>query len=580
MKLKLLYLLLALALPVLAFAAADEWEQSVVRVIASNDQSPSFSTGTAFAVNDAGHYVTNHHVIEFGLVSSGSVMILQPQGSSSPQEHLAQVLWHSIELDLAILKVESWQVEPLVLSGDEYVEQRQDVVAIGFPGASDIFDANNFTLVATNTNGIISALRKGPIVAGGTEVDVYQVDVPINSGNSGGPLLDDCGSVVGIVQSKAGSELSEDGVSINTTENIGWAIQVDVLKKVLREQGVDFSEAGGPCIVGGADKTLPTWLLVLLLLIGAAILFTLYAYWQLRKNLPKNMKIDSQLISEYWRKKRGKIEKGNNIIYRNGKKYIYKRDPLTGEVVLVEVPDEPKPPTPNPNPNPNPTPSDEIVAELQALHPKVSNFKLCDNRSYSLGRYEQNDIVLLFPEVSGRHARLDLKKGKVTLIDLGSTNGSFVGKVKLTSNEPYELKSGTEFGFARINPAYSINLEKKQNNSGNGGGRQQVDSAYILSPIGGNQLAAINLANTGEATIGRSPECNYAIPQEYSNVSRHHCKLRVLDGHRVELMDTSTNGVWVNKNRLEANSWTSLSIGDKVSLTRTGKLIWALGKVG
>ena len=566
-RLKLLAGLLALALPALALAKADGWERSVVRVLADNDKSDSFSTGTAFAINDAGHYVTNHHVIELGLARSGRVMILQPQGSSRPQEHLAQVLWHSLELDLAILQVASWRVEPLILSGDEYVELRQEVFAMGFPGASDIFDVNNFALQPKNSKGIISARRRSPIVASGISVDAYETDSAINSGNSGGPLIDTCGRVVGVNQSKALSELM-DGSMVDTSEGTAWAIQVDVLKKVLREQGVDFLEADAACAASSAGKALPPWLLGLLLLIGAAILVMLYGYWQLRKSLPKNMKINSQLVSEYWRKKVRENDVDDKVISKDGKKYKYRRDPITGAVVLVEVNDA------SPSPDANGTGS---IAELQALHPKLSNIKLHDNSSYSLGRSTGNAIILAFSDVSNQHARLQLQAGKVTLVDLDSTNGSFINNRQLTAHETNELACGNEIGIASINPAYRLRFAVPQQAHEEGaGGTQRLGAAYSLKPKDGNTLAAIKLLTTGDISIGRGAKCTYSIPQDYAKVSRQHCRLRVPNGQRVELIDTSTNGVWVNGRRLKANTWVSLSIGDELSLGQDSKLTWVL----
>ena len=578
---KLPGLLLALALPALALAEADQWERSVVRVTASNDQVLGFSTGTAFAVNDSGHYVTNHHVIELGLVSSGSVMILQPQGSSRPQQHLAQVLWHSRQLDLAILQVASWKVGPLLLSGDEYVELRQEVFAMGFPAASDIFDANKFALQPKNSKGIISARRSAPIVAGGVNVDGYETDSAINRGNSGGPLIDICGRVVGINQGKAFSLLEDDG-AVDTSEGTAWAIQVDVLKRVLREQGVDFRAADAPCSAESVIKALPPWLLGLLLLIGAAILVMLYAYWQLRKSLPKNMKIDSQIVSEYWRKKVRENDADDKVIAKDGKKYKYKRDPVTGAVVLVEI--DAAPPAAKDEPPNNGASNSSSVAELQALHPKLSNIELLDNSSYSLGRSEGNEIILDFPDVSGQHARLQLQAGKATFIDLGSTNGSFINNGLLVANEINELADGDEIGLASINPAYRLRLAGQQQVHGinaRGTPTQRLGAAYSLKPKDGNTLAGIELSATAEASIGRSPQCTCSIPPEYRKVSRQHCQLRVRDGQRVELLDTSTNGVWVNKQKLQAHTWVSLSIGDEVSLgNQDSVLTWVLGKVG
>ena len=170
-------------------------------------------TGTCFAVSTDGHLVTNDHVI------SGAKSILVHLADNT--SHSAQVVSTSPSIDLAVLKIASQTPEYLSLASSKIINKGDRVYTIGFP-VTDILG-----MEAKYTEGSISSmsgLKNEPIA--------YQITVPIQPGNSGGPLVSDKGQVVGVITSSAAAmQFLEDSGSL--PQNINWAVKSDYLMPLL-----------------------------------------------------------------------------------------------------------------------------------------------------------------------------------------------------------------------------------------------------------------------------------------------------------------------------------------------------------
>ncbi len=167
-------------------------------------------TGSGFVWDDAGHVVTNLHVVEG---ASGLSVVLHDQ-----ETYRAQSVGVSRGHDLAILKIDAPAnvLQAIDIGRSEGLRVGQSVFAIGNP----------FGLSATLTTGIISALgREIAAVGGGTIEDVIQTDAAINPGNSGGPLLDSAGRLIGVNT----AIYSPSGASAG----IGFAVPVDTVRRVV-----------------------------------------------------------------------------------------------------------------------------------------------------------------------------------------------------------------------------------------------------------------------------------------------------------------------------------------------------------
>jgi S1-C subfamily serine protease len=206
----------------------------VVQVSATRRTADAFGGGTptqlgsGFVIDKAGHIVTNYHVIEGG----DNVTV----SFSNRDTVEAKVVGTDPSTDLAVLEVEesASALTPLVLGDSDKVEVGDRVVAIGNP----------FGLDRTATAGIVSALQRFITAPNQFTIDhVIQTDAPINTGNSGGPLLDDGADVIGVnTQIKTGSAMSTGNVGV------GFAIPSltvkDVVAEILRKGYVEHAWLG------------------------------------------------------------------------------------------------------------------------------------------------------------------------------------------------------------------------------------------------------------------------------------------------------------------------------------------------
>ncbi|HKV26227.1 MAG TPA: trypsin-like peptidase domain-containing protein [Candidatus Acidoferrum sp.] len=172
-------------------------------------------SGTGFFVTATGVIATNAHVAR----GEESLRAVLPEG----RELVAKIVYVDPDLDIALVKVEGNDFAHLALAAAATVRQGESVLAIGNPG-----DAMLFSM----TKGIVSAVGQFPNAGPGTWI---QTDTPMNPGNSGGPLLNMRGEVVGINTEK----LVKKGVS-----GIGFALSATDLLNVLRRFYPNSSPGG------------------------------------------------------------------------------------------------------------------------------------------------------------------------------------------------------------------------------------------------------------------------------------------------------------------------------------------------
>jgi 2-alkenal reductase len=168
--------------------------------------------GSGFVWDRAGHVVTNVHVIE----GASTVYVQLSAGDPIP----ARVIGGARQYDIAVVKLSDVPagLRPLPIGTSKNLEVGQAAYAIGNP----------FGLQRTLTSGIVSALERRLPTAAGREVrGVIQTDAAVNPGNSGGPLLDSSGRLIGVNT----AILSESGSSAG----IGFAIPVDLVARVVPE---------------------------------------------------------------------------------------------------------------------------------------------------------------------------------------------------------------------------------------------------------------------------------------------------------------------------------------------------------
>lgn len=166
---------------------------------------PQDSLGSGFIIDEQGYILTNNHVIE----RADKIKVLL----SDEEELDAEVVGRDPKTDIALIKIEPTKpLQPVKMGNSDKLEVGEWVIAIGNP----------FGLEHTVTAGIVSA--KGRVIGAGPYDDFIQTDASINRGNSGGPLINMRGEVVGI-----------NTAIIERAQGIGFAIPINMAKQILHQ---------------------------------------------------------------------------------------------------------------------------------------------------------------------------------------------------------------------------------------------------------------------------------------------------------------------------------------------------------
>ena len=208
----------ATSTPATAPAAASAGTKTVAQIY--RDSAPGVvrvtqaqGQGSGFVIDSEGHILTNAHVVD----GTGPVFV----SFSNNDKVQATVVGKDDSTDTALLKVteSSDALRPLALGSSTSVEVGDPVVAIGNP----------FGLDRTVTSGIVSAVARQIQAPNGFPINnAIQTDAAINHGNSGGPLLNMQGQVIGI-----NSQIADSGVDANV--GVGFAIPIDMVKQIASD---------------------------------------------------------------------------------------------------------------------------------------------------------------------------------------------------------------------------------------------------------------------------------------------------------------------------------------------------------
>lgn len=173
--------------------------------------SRSSLVGSGVIISSDGYILTNSHVIRNGGAKNITVRL------SNQEEYAAQLLWQDKTLDLAVIKIDAKELRPIEIGDSSQVQVGDKAIAIGNPLGLD--------LQSTLTSGYVSGLRRTIQLSDGSIMDgLMQTDAAINSGNSGGALLNAKGQLIGINTAKPQS-----------ATGIGFAIPIDSAKPIIEK---------------------------------------------------------------------------------------------------------------------------------------------------------------------------------------------------------------------------------------------------------------------------------------------------------------------------------------------------------
>ena len=414
------FLTLLLVLPVVLVAAAPDsstYDRAVVRVVAQSAGGDIFATGSGFFVDDR-HVVTNHHVVADGqLPPNPLISIVLADGRDWLP---VNVRWTDEGLDLAVLEAPpAKDRSPLALRLTAPA-RGVEVYAVGYPGSAD--RASGDVLQSTLTDGILS---KPPFearwsMASSGLVRVLQHTAAISPGSSGGPLLDACGSALGVNTSGGLSEVhdaSGNVIGATAAQGIFFALDASELAGALDRLGLQYTPAG---VCEAADPPPRTsraaapgalnrsfWLIGLFA--GAVAVGALLLYRRSRRPDadapagagPGGSQDDGAVVP---------------VGVRAGSRSTVRSDPirLTGH------------------------------GGTPHLTVDISELRRADH-GHSFGRLpDLVDHSLAVEGLSRRHFRLSMDRGRTWLEDLNSTNGTFVNAEQLVPYRARQLRPGDE----------------------------------------------------------------------------------------------------------------------------------------
>ena len=173
------------------------------------------AAGSGFVITEDGYILTNYHVID----GANSIKVTFDNG----KEYTATYVGGEEKNDIAVIKVDATGLTPVVIGKSSDMLVGEQVTTIGNPLGE---------LTFSESTGIISALDRSITMSDGRQMNMIQTDCAINSGNSGGPLFNSHGEVIGIVSAKYSSGSNSSSASV---EGLGFAIPMDDVASMVSD---------------------------------------------------------------------------------------------------------------------------------------------------------------------------------------------------------------------------------------------------------------------------------------------------------------------------------------------------------
>jgi S1-C subfamily serine protease len=190
-------------------------------------------TGTGFFISRQGHVLTNAHVVD----GCKSITVQQPGGMAATASAVAA----DKQNDLALLQTGATPPAIATLRGGRPIRPGEAVVAYGFPLTG-----------VMSSGGVLTTGAVNALSGTGDDTRFLQISAPIQPGNSGGPLLDMTGAIVGVT-TKSISTNRAARVYGATPQNVNFAIKTEVIRTFLSTTGVSAEPSSGGRELSAAD---------------------------------------------------------------------------------------------------------------------------------------------------------------------------------------------------------------------------------------------------------------------------------------------------------------------------------------
>lgn len=186
-------------------------QNAIVKELGTKEDKVKFAAanleGSAFAINNKGYVLTSWH-----MVNGADSIFIQ---NSNTERTLTKIIFNDPALDIAILKIENteltkgWQV-PFTFNA-KHAEVGEEVYTLGYPRKDIVYGEGSLSSLSGYSN----------------DTAMYQISIPVNPGNSGGPLLDSQGNIIGVIRGK-----------ITSAEGTGFAIKsTEIMRSIASVEG-------------------------------------------------------------------------------------------------------------------------------------------------------------------------------------------------------------------------------------------------------------------------------------------------------------------------------------------------------
>jgi serine protease Do len=172
-------------------------------------------SGSGFVITADGYILTNYHVVSSAYTGGYQPQVMLHDGTSYP----ATIVGFDSDNDVAVLKIDAEGLTPVTIGNSDSLRVGDTVYAVGNPLGE---------LAYSMSTGSVSGTDRVITTDESTSINMFQIDAAVNSGNSGGPVYNTLGQVIGIVTAKYGSSSSGFGSSSSSSvEGLGFAIPIN-----------------------------------------------------------------------------------------------------------------------------------------------------------------------------------------------------------------------------------------------------------------------------------------------------------------------------------------------------------------
>ncbi len=261
---------------------AKRVERSMVRILIEGPSDHASASG--FIVSKQGHIATAYHVVQEHIENGLDLFVLE-SGAAPDARRKATVISAYPGEDLAVLKVDNLDRPPAVLSESDpdALSKGMEIFAIGYPGAGDRLGGESG---ASFTVGTTNRTFSGAWTSDGAKIRIIQHSAATNPGNSGGPVVNPCGQVVGLnTEREMAMLMTPSGIPVvyDVIQGVFFASHVAVLLEKLKALDIPYNGSNRTCrIILGVASTNFYWYGLLALLVVLAAVLLVFRHWPKR----------------------------------------------------------------------------------------------------------------------------------------------------------------------------------------------------------------------------------------------------------------------------------------------------------